>query len=314
MSATGAHWESAEQDFLNLDSDIRGTAMVISALAQLAPDSPLLPPAVRWIMVARQAETWATLHQAAWSVSALSDWMVVSGELEPEYAYELQVNLQPRVSGSFTPDDATASETLTVPLNELVQDSTNFFDFRRGAGDGRLYYTLRLDSAIAVEALDPISRGFTVERRYYDAACDPAAETCEPIDTIAAGGRVRVELTVIVPNDRIYVTVEDPIPAGTDAIDPNLLTSASGNEGVIVPAEGEFGRGFWGWWYFDHIQYRDEKVVFLSQFLPAGTYQYTYFLQPNIPGVYQVMPATAREQYFPEVFGRSEGTIFTITE
>ena len=35
-----------------------------------------------------------------------------------------------------------------------------------------------------------------------------------------------------------------------DAIDPNLLTSASGNEGVIVPAEGEFGRGFWGWWYF----------------------------------------------------------------
>ena len=59
-----------------------------------------------------------------------------------------------------------------------------------------IYYTLRLDSAIAVEALDPISRGFTVERRYYDAACDPAAETCEPIDTIAAGGRVRVELTL----------------------------------------------------------------------------------------------------------------------
>ena len=117
--------------------------------------------------------------------------------------------------------------------------------FQRGAGDGRLYYTLRLDSAIAVDTLDPISRGFTVERRYYDAACDPAAETCEPIDTIAAGGRVRVELTVIVPHDRLYVTVEDPIPAGTDAIDPNLLTSASGNEGIIVPTEGEFARGFW---------------------------------------------------------------------
>ena len=314
MSATGAHWESDGQDFPNLDSNIRGTAMVISALTQLEPDSPLLPPAVRWLMVARQAETWATLHQTAWSVSALSDWMVVSGELEPDYAYELQVNLQPRASGSFTAANATASETVTVPLSELVQDGTNFFDFQRGAGDGRLYYTLRLDSAIAVDVLDPISRGFTVERRFYDAACDPVAETCEPIDSIPAGGRVRVELTVIVPNDRIYVMVEDPIPAGTDAIDPNLLTSASGNEGQIVPAEGDFARGFWGWWYFDHIQYRDEKVVFLSQFLPAGTYQYSYFLQPNIPGTYQVMPATAREQYFPEVFGRSEGAIFTITE
>ena len=314
MSATGAHWESAEQDFANLDSDIRGTAMVVAALARLQPDSPLLPPAVRWLMVARDAETWATLHQTAWSVSALSDWMAVSGELEPDYAYELLVNLQSRAAGSFTANNVTDSEIVRVPLNELVSDETNFFDFQRGAGDGRLYYTLRLDSAIAVDALDPISRGFTVERRYFDAACDPAAETCEPIDSIGAGGQVRVELTIVVPNDRVYVLVEDPIPAGTDAIDPNLLTSQSGRAGGIVPAEGDFARGFWGWWYFDHIQYRDEKVVFLSQFLPAGTYQYTYYLQPNIPGVYQAMPATAREQFFPEVFGRSEGALFTITE
>jgi uncharacterized protein YfaS (alpha-2-macroglobulin family) len=314
MSATGAHWEDEEQDFLNLSSNIRGTAMVIDALTLLQPDSPSLPPAVRWLMVARQAETWSTVHATAWSVAALSDWMVASGELEPDYAYELLVNLGSRASGSFTPDDATASEVVEVPLNELLTNDTNYFDFQRGEGNGNLYYTLRLNSAIAVDQLDPISRGFTVERRYFDADCDPETETCEPIDSIAANERVRVELTVTVPNDRIYVMVEDPIPAGTDAIDPNLLTSESGRGGTIVPAEGEFSRGFWGWWYWDHIQYRDEKVVFLSQYLPAGTYQYSYFLQPNIPGVYQVMPATAREDYFPEVFGRSEGATFTITE
>jgi uncharacterized protein YfaS (alpha-2-macroglobulin family) len=297
---------------MNLSSDIRGTAMVIDALANLQPDSPLLPPAVRWLMVARQAETWSTLHATAWSVFALSDWMLASGELEANYAYELLINLQSRASGTFTADDVTESEVVEIPLNELLTDDTNFFDFQRGEGDGRLYYTLRLNSAIAMEQLDPVSRGFTVERRYYDASC--TEETCEPIDAIPANGRVRVELTVVVPNDRVYVKVEDPIPAGTDAIDPNLLTSESGLGGSIVPAEGEFSRGFWGWWYWDHIQYRDEKVVFLSQFLPAGTYQYTYFLQANIPGTYQVMPATAREDYFPEVFGRSEGAIFTITE
>ena len=314
MSATGAHWESEEQDFLNLDSNIRGTAMVIDALARLQPDSPLLPPAVRWLMVARDAETWATLHQTAWSVTALSDWMAASGELEPDYAYQLRVNLQPVASGSFSPADVTESEVVSVPVSDLLIDDPNFFDFSRTAGDGRMYYTLRLDAAIAVDQIDPVSAGFTVERRYFDAACDAATETCEPIDTIPTSGQVRVELTVVIPNDRIYVMVEDPIPAGTDAIDPNLLTSQFGRGGNIVPQEGEFGRGFWGWWYFDHIQYRDEKVVFLSQFLPAGTYQYTYYLQPNIPGTYQVMPVTAREQYFPEVFGRSEGAIFTITE
>ncbi|MCZ2112785.1 MAG: Ig-like domain-containing protein [Anaerolineae bacterium] len=313
MSATGAHWEDAEQDFLNLSSDIRGTAMVIDALSLLQPDSPLLPPAVRWLMVARDAETWSTLHAAAWSVTGLSDWMVASGELNPDYAYDLFVNLNARASGAFTPDDATASQTVSVPLSELLTGDMNFFDFQRGAGNGRLYYTMRLNSAIAVDQLAPVSRGFTVERQYFDAACDPETESCQPIDSIPAGKQVRVELTIVVANDRVYVTAEDPIPSGTDAIDPNLLTSQSGRRGGIVPAQGEFARGFWGWWYFDHIQYKDEKVVFISQFLPAGTYQYTYYLQANIPGTYQVMPATAREQYFPEVFGRSEGDIFTIT-
>lgn len=314
MSATGAHWEDAERDFLNLSSDIRGTAMIIYTLSQLQPDSPLLPPAVRWVMTARDAETWSTLHTTAWSVAALSDWMVASGEPEPDYAYELLLNLTSRAEGTFTPDDATASETIEIPVSDLVTGDMNFFDFQRSSGNGRLYYTLRLNSAIAVDQIDPVSRGFTVERQYFDAACDPETETCQPITSIPAGGQVRVELTIVVSNDRVFVTVEDPIPSGTDAIDPNLLTSQSGRAGGIVPERGQFGRGFWGWWYFDHIQYRDEKVVFLSQFLPAGTYQYSYFLQSNIPGTYQVMPATARELYFPEVFGRSDGMIFTITQ
>ena len=72
--------------------------------------------------------------------------------------------------------------------------------------------------------------------------------------------------------------------------------------------------GYWGWWYFNRVEFRDEEVAFYSEFLPAGTYRYTYFLQPVIPGDFQVIPATAREQYFPEVFGRSEGFLFTIEE
>ncbi|MEZ4515816.1 MAG: MG2 domain-containing protein [Chloroflexota bacterium] len=314
MSATGAHWEDAEQDVANLSSDIRGTAMVIDALSLLQPDSPLLPPAVRWLMVARTAETWSSAHQTAWSVLALGNWMAASGELDANYDYQLNVNLQPQADGTFTSDTLTTSEVVAVPVDQLFTEDTNYFDFQRGEGDGRLYYTLTLDSAIAVDQLDPVDRGMTVVRQYFDAACDPETEACQPLTEIAADQRVRVQLTVVIPEDRIYVTVEDPIPAGTEAIDPNLLTSASGTGGSIVPENGDNAFGYWGWWYFDNIQYGDEKVTFLSQYLPAGTYQYTYYLDAAIPGTYQVRPATAREQYFPEVFGRSDGLVFTITE
>jgi hypothetical protein len=84
--------------------------------------------------------------------------------------------------------------------------------------------------------------------------------------------------------------------------------------GRIERTDEEYRFGYWGWWYFERIEYRDEKVRFLAEFLPAGTYQYTYFLQTSIPGEYQVMPATAREEFFPEVFGRSEGMVFTIVD
>jgi hypothetical protein len=57
---------------------------------------------------------------------------------------------------------------------------------------------------------------------------------------------------------------------------------------------------------------RDDKVVLFADYLPAGTYEYTYTFRATHPGEYQVIPTTAREFYFPEVFGRGSGRLLTI--
>ncbi len=150
-------------------------------------------------------------------------------------------------------------------------------------------------------------------RTYFDAACDPETEPCEPIDTIEAGQQVRVVLTLTTPNDLVYAVVEDPYPAGAEGIDPQLNTTQATRGGSISPDDQPTPYGYWGWWYFEDIQFRDEKVVFTSQFLPAGTYQYTYYLQTSLPGEFQVMPALAYQEFFPETFGRSDGMLFTIS-
>ena len=36
-------------------------------------------------------------------------------------------------------------------------------------------------------------------------------------------------------------------------------------------------------------------------------------VRASVPGAYNVIPATAREFYFPEVYGRSAGSLFTVT-
>ena len=314
VSAAGAHWEDGERDFANLNSNVRGTAIVIDALARAAPDSPLAPSAVRWLMTARTAQRWPTQHETAWAILALTEWMATTGELEAGYPYQLNVNAAPVLEGAFTRQTVATSAALSLPVGGLLPDEPNFFDFRRGEGDGRLYYSLYLNSFVSAETVEAASRGVTVQRAYYDAACDPVAASCTPLDSIRAGRQVRVELTVIAPNDLVYAVVEDPLPAGAEAVDPGLATTAARLGGGITRSDADYRYGYWGWWVFNNIEYRDEKVVFLAEFLPAGTYQYTYTLQTNIPGVYQVMPAIAYEQFFPDVFGRSAGFLFTIAE
>jgi uncharacterized protein YfaS (alpha-2-macroglobulin family) len=312
VSATGAHWQDVEPDWNNLNSDIRSTAMILDAFARVAPDNILAPNAVHWLMTARQAGHWPTSHETAWSILALADWMAASGELEADYSYEFLANGNPLLEGRFEGSNIAANEETSVPAGELLLDEVNFLDFNRGDGDGRLYYSAYLDSFVRAEGVEAVDRGIIVQRAYYDAACDPREMACEPITSIPAGQQVRVELTIIAPNDLVFAVIEDPIPSGAEAIDPQLETTRGDLAAGFERLDDETLFGYWGWWFFNRVEFRDDKVAFYSEFLPAGTYRYTYFLQPVIPGDFQVIPATARELYFPEVFGRSDGFLFVI--
>jgi uncharacterized protein YfaS (alpha-2-macroglobulin family) len=108
-----------------------------------------------------------------------------------------------------------------------------------------------------------------------------------------------------------YVIVEDPIPAGTEPVDTSLLTTSVVGEAPELNLADPLYYG-WGWWWFSNTDLRDEKVVLFATYLPKGTYEYTYTLHASRPGVYKVIPTHAYEFYFPEVFGRGDGMVFTI--
>lgn len=314
LTAAGAHWERLDQDWNNLSSDITSTAVALEALLRVDPNNQILPNVVRWLMVARTAGHWPTTYETAWSIHALANWMIVSGELNADYDYLFQANLVTLAEGEFAQRNLDEIISISIPLNTLVPEDVNFLDFQYLNGNGNLYYTAYLDSFIDADTISATSRGITVQRTYYDAACDPEIEACEPITRIEAGEQVRVELTIVAEQNLVYAIVEDYIPAGAEAIDPGLETSASNLGGGITRSDETYYYGYWGWWYFNRIEYRDEKVRFFSEYLPAGTYQYTYYLQTSIPGVYQVRPTLARQEFFPEVFGRSDGMLFVIEE
>ena len=105
-----------------------------------------------------------------------------------------------------------------------------------------------------------------------------------------------------------------PLPAGLEAVDTQLRTT---NIAAISPqlrdkrdAQVEY-LPYWVYWA--HTEMRDDRVAAFATFLPRGTYEYVYLTRASIAGEFRALPARAWEMYFPDVFGRSAGSLFTVT-
>ncbi|MFQ6100732.1 MAG: Ig-like domain-containing protein [Anaerolineae bacterium] len=321
VSATGAHWEEAQVDYYAMNTDTRSTAIVLAALARLDPDNALAPNAVRWLMVIRKDGYWETTQETAWTILALTDWMVATGELEGAYNWHVVVNGEELGTGSVARENIDETVKLQVAVAELLADTANRVVIERWApdgqeaGTGRLYYSLYLRYFKPVEEVTALNRGIIVSRRYTATGCDPEEETCPAISQAQVGDVIRVKLTIIAPHDLHYVVVEDPFPAGAEGIDQSLkTTSVAGEQPELVRTDRYDPWTGYGWWWFNHTELRDEKAVLFATYLPRGTYEYTYLIRASLPGEYRAIPTHAYEMYFPEVFGRSDGGVFTITE
>ena len=123
-----------------------------------------------------------------------------------------------------------------------------------------------------------------------------------------------VRLTLIAPNDLHYLVVEDPLPAGCEAIDTSLKTTRSLVEEPRLERERAPWELAWMWrrYWPSHTELRDEKVALFADVLPRGTYEYVYSVRCTTPGKFKVMPAMAYEMYSADVFGRSAGSTFVI--
>jgi len=318
-SATGAHWEESTVDYWTLNTNTRTTAIVLNALVRLAPDDALVPQAVRWLMTARKEGHWETTQDTAWSLMALTDYLAASGELQA-----VTINGRPLGGGKVTKENVDQTNTLVAELKDLLVGENNVLLGRlhpeKGqTGQGKMYYTMQFKYYLPSDQIAAESQGVYVFREYLQ-----PDDTDTAIDSAKAGDLVKVRLTIVAPEDLHYLVVEDPIPAGTEAVDTRLKTTsitATAQTGGITKEQP--GMQFPAWlppdktrraWYFNQIDVRDTQVAVFATYLPRGTYEYTYLLRATTPGTYQAQPTRAAEMYFPEVWGRSAGAKFTVSD
>ncbi|MBN2118001.1 MAG: Ig-like domain-containing protein [Anaerolineales bacterium] len=304
LSAAGAHWEEGYRDYWNWNTDTRTTAIVLNALTRINPDSPITANAVRWLMAHRKGGHWHTTQETAWSLIALTEWMRASGEYDTDYAFAIGLNGEMLEQGNATKENMAETVKLQVELKDLLTESANYLVFTRGEGPGNLYYSAYLSAELPVESIEPLDQGVGISRQYFT-----LDDSKKPITQIQRGELVRVRLTVVVPAAVHYLVIDDPLPAGLEAVDSTILTDTAVPRSYTLRDYKERG---WGWWYFSHVERRDEKIVLSADYLPAGTYVFTYLARASTAGMFKVIPPTASEFYFPDVGGRGAGSVFEV--
>ncbi len=310
LSATGAHWEENEADYWSMNTNTRSTAMVLDALVRIDPQNGAIPNAVRWLMTARKEGHWETTQETAWSVMALTDFMLATGELQAQYDYSVTLNATTLEQQTVSAQTVGESRKLVVAVADLLRDEGNRLVLERRASPGQqtdkgqLYYSAYLRYFRPVEDVVALNRGIVVSRQY--ALVD---RPDQPVTTARVGDVIQVKLTIIAPSDLHYLVVEDPLPAGCEALDTSLKTTSSLAQSPKMKEVQQAGQQDW---YFIQSQLLDEKVALFATYLAKGTYEYTYLIRASVAGRFWIMPSNAFEMYFPEVFGHSDGGAFTI--
>ncbi len=306
LSASGTHWEEASHDVWNWSTDTRTTAIVLDALEQIDPKNPIVANGVRWLMAHRTSGHWQGTQETAWSLLALADWMSVSGELKGNYSFAVGFADKTISQGDVNAQNLQQVTTTLVMVKDLLKDTVNKLVFARTGGDGTLYYTANLNVWLPVKDIKSLNQGVMISRTYTRAN---ASDT--PITSAEQGELLRVRLSITAPAGLNYLVVNDPLPAGFEAVDSNLLSNPQGMQ-PEQSAGNDWETNGWGWWYFNHAELRDDRVVLSANYLPAGTYSYTYVVRASSKGIFNVIPPTAQEFYFPEVYGRGDGMQFEV--
>ncbi|MEQ8676740.1 MAG: Ig-like domain-containing protein [Aggregatilineales bacterium] len=308
LTATGAHWEENDENSWVWNSDTQTTSIALAALLRARPNYSLAPNVVRWLMIARRGDHWLTTQENTWAISALSEWMMLNNELQGDYSYDIQLNDEPLLSSVVNSDTIGDAHSVEVNIDDL--EDINYLNLSRGDGEGVLYYDANLTLQLPADEVQAVDRGIFIKREYLYVGEE--GEIVVP-DAFEVGRVVTIRLNISVSQDTYYFMLEDTLPSGMEILDRRLLTTSQAvQDPQLFQIRAEDPHWYWGNYYLDVTELSDEGIYIFADFLPAGSYIFTYQVQATHPGQFQAIPTQASAYFQPEIFGHSDGQLISI--
>ena len=226
-TASAAHFVVSYGDgaHLLLHSDRRADAILLEALVADSPKSDLIPKLVEGLLAHRTAGRWTNTQENVFVLLALDRYFGTYEKTTPDFV--ARAWLGDRYAGSHAFRGRTTERShLAIPMPYLREGTGTSDLLLAKEGPGRLYYRIGLRYAPDSLVLEPLDRGFTVERA-YEGVDDPndVRRADDGTWRVRAGARVRVRLTMVAPSRRYHVALVDPLPAGLEPLNPALAVT-----------------------------------------------------------------------------------------
>lgn len=276
--------------------DVTTTALALDALLETKQPFEHAYQSVSWLLTQLSAQGyWPSTQSNAVVLRALGSYYKQVEAVEPDFTAQVSQGEQVWQTAAFKGRHASA-ESQTVPFAKIYPQSTEARLVFAKKGAGTLYYSLA--QVYAPEHYDhPIQAGFEVSRQLLTLAG-------EPVEHVHAGERYRITLTVRTSAPRHFVVLEDYVPAGLEIVNPSLATESGQLQHTLSDANAAS--------YFTHAEKYDGHVAAFADYLPAGTYTYSYAVSALAAGEFAWPCAWVSEMYDPSVFGRNTTASLTI--
>jgi len=218
------------------------------------------------------------------------------------------------VSGMFK-GPAAKPVTATIPFTDprikaLDKEKLQTLDFEK-EGNGSLYYTASLKYAIPYENQNARDEGLGLSYTLTDVL------TGEEIRPEAGSTKVELEngriycakVKLSTSRDRQFIAMRAPIPSGAEILDSTFVTNPDDSySGTSYENDNHYD---WGHWMDNQAIYDNEIQFFWNRFRKGST-TVEFKFRAVRRGVFPVPPVTAECMYEPEVFGRTNGLLYTI--
>ncbi|MCR5762049.1 MAG: alpha-2-macroglobulin [Treponema sp.] len=309
--------------FFNDSSEVY--ALALQLFTQLDPKDDLNQHLVYELLMLQKSSHgyWSSTAATARVLIALRTYIQSNNMDDLNFTAEVLLNKKKLAEGKFKgvaaqPVDATI-DFKEDPVKSMPRDKELPLVFTKN-GRGSLYYTASMKYAIPVTEQTARDEGLCIFTEITDVKTGEVVSGNE----LVSGKVYKEKVFISSTRNREYVAVRAPVPAGCEIMNAAFVTTGT-FPNIESDSEQEETEEYYEYdeydsysedynWGLSYQGIYDSEVQYFWDYFPMGFQKVEFMFRASRCGDYNTPSATAECMYQEEIFGRSNGKIWTVKQ